>query len=92
LQLGLHVQASNPPLLEDAERRAKNHATGEAVKAKKDREMEKKRKRLLKQSSDHDEDDEDDDETWRWPSDGIVPRSMKRRRQLVPSRPQTRMT
>jgi hypothetical protein len=52
---------------------------GEAVKARKDREIERKQKRLLKRvgdndEGDEDEDDEDDDEEMgRRPSDGAVP-------------------
>jgi hypothetical protein len=53
---------------------------GEVVKARKDRETKRKWKRLLKQPGDDDEDDEDDDEEiGRWPGDGAVPHSMKRR-------------
>jgi hypothetical protein len=56
----IYVQASDPPL-EDAGGRAKNHATGEAVKTRKDHETERKRKRLLKWQGDGGEDDRDDD-------------------------------
>jgi hypothetical protein len=48
LRPGLHVQVSDLPLPEDAERRAKNHASGEAANVKKDRETERKQKRVLK--------------------------------------------
>jgi hypothetical protein len=44
----LHVRVSDPPLPEDAKRRAKNRALGEAAKVKKDRETERKQKRVLK--------------------------------------------
>jgi hypothetical protein len=75
LQPSLHVQVSDPPLPEDAERKAKNHAAAEAVKAKKDKET-GKRKRALKQLDEDDEDDDDEDadeEMGRWPSDSVLP-------------------
>jgi len=47
LQLGLFTHESDPPLPEDAARRAANHAAAEAAKVKKERKKAKKERAKL---------------------------------------------
>ena len=63
----LFAYESNPPLLKDAARRAVNHATTEAVKAKKEQKKAKKERVKLQrgkrqQGSEESDDDEEEEE------------------------------
>ena len=62
MQPGLVARDSDPPLPEDAARRAANHAAAEAAKAKKEREkLQRGRRRQGSEESDGDDEEEEDE-------------------------------
>ena len=66
LQPGLFARESNPPLPEDATRRAANRAAAEVAKARKERaklQRGKRRQGSKESDGDEEEDDDDDDES-----------------------------